>query len=179
MEIAKRHHGASFPQIFMDGELKPVTEILGGSLLANSGVVDQLYVERPSTGLVHVTDANGDWHSVNGTNERKNGIYVPSLAELGYPIGYQLKASARVTCYSNVGAASTADIRLVQYNENFTPVAGATASKAISTSGNNEFIETPYVLITGGQNFMLDFKTQVGETFAVRVMSIHLKIEKT
>lgn len=179
MEITKRYSGAGFPQIFMDGELKPVTAILGGSLLADTGIVDQLYVERRAAGLVHTTDFSGDWYSTYAPDVRKNGIYVPSLAELGYPVGYSLEASAGVTLYANVGSASTTDIRLVDYATNFPAIAGTNASKAISASAENEFIQSGFVAITGGKQYMVDFKTGENETVGVRVMTIHLRIVKT
>ena len=177
MEITKRHSGASFPQVYLDGKYQPATKILGDSLLGGTGIIDQLMIERPAVGLAHTTDANGDWHSVNTVDVRKNGIYVPSLAELGFPTGYELKGAAAVTCYPPVGIASDIEIRLLEYpTDTLVPDSGAT--KAVSSDRPNQFLKADFVPIEGGKTYMLDFKSGVGQTVNVRVMSLFIQIVK-
>ncbi|MEO0338109.1 MAG: hypothetical protein AAF242_02740 [Bacteroidota bacterium] len=178
MNITDRHSGAFFPVISMDGKAEPITDVLNANLIALSGVVDQLAIERRAVGINHLSPIDNSFFIASATDLQKNPIYVPTLAELGFTNGgYTIKASIGVTTYDPTNGVPEIELRLLNAADE-SVVNGFLVRKILIGAGSDEFVKTAFANLTPGQSYYVDFRTEIGKQARVRVYTIHLQIIK-
>jgi hypothetical protein len=184
--ITRSSKEAYFPQVVMDGEIQPFTELLNQpSLLAIAQAAmdqsDELVFTRRAIGLTNL-NAGSDWFSVGGSTAQQAGIRIPSLAELGYPATqYRKSARIEVQCYAPTGLSSQVELGLIEYALNTrTPIPGFAASKTIDPSGVDDFVaQANYQALPAEAGvYQVDFRSVNGEAVRIRSYRIYLKIEK-
>lgn len=179
MEITNRHNGGYFPFLPMgDGGSSPITEALNANLIALSGIIDQVMLERRAVGVTHLSPNDNTYFIATAVDLQKNPIYVPTLAELGFANGaYEVKAAIGVTAYDPTNGVPTIDIRLLNEADE-SVVSGFSTSKTLNGAGTDEFVQSEYATITPGKSYLIDFRTDAGKQARVRVYTLHLQIIK-
>ena len=178
MEIVRVHTGAYFPQVIVNGERKPITDILDPSSITFAGIVDQVQLDRRAVGIILISDNANSWFSATGSDLQKGGIYVPTLAELGYPQGYSLRAAIGVTCLDPTNNGPQIELRLLDYAD-FSEVSGFSTTQTLAANSQHQFVKSTYQPISGGKTYMIDFRADAGKTVRVRVNKIFLQIVKS
>lgn len=183
MDIIKKTAGGGFPQgVLPDGAIVPITSILEGTLLATSGICDQVRLNRKALTAQYPSPSDASWFADGASPLQINPIYVPSLEELGYPAtgGYLLKARIGVVGQDELNQNATMEVRLLRYDAggDLEVVPGFTASHTFSTGPNDVLIMSDSKALEGGRPYVVDFRTTTEVVLQIRTFRINLEIVK-